>query len=439
MKTFASRGAFALQQAGLFAAAETAACIELAAAERSGTGEAIMEAHTRRASIALDCDRPQAALTFGTRALPLALGTRAAPPEARARLFVHLAKAAWELGLEGDLAAYVDAARTTVEQETVSDTTLVHFRLVQGLAAADRADLAQARAHTREALELARQHGDGRAAARCRRNLCYLAIQAGAFAEAETGVQAMLGSGAADADLVEVLGDGVRTALAFGDLRLAGDRLRRLLDGYMAAPSRMSPVALGYLFEVLGEYYAQRGLLDAAATLWASAGGWFARRGRDQDVERVLRGIADLRTGPEAPSGRLAVDPDLVYLGRLFTAARREDGEDADYQVALAVNRLLPAVAPGAEPVATEHAAMLRPYQPVARLFAARSAAGRAAVRVLSGEDESAHAALDVLVAYERLCASGLSWPAVIRSMRSARLAHGPVRALDRLYQELVA
>ncbi len=436
---FGNRDAHSLQQAGFYRAAETAAALDLAAAERAGSQEGVVRAQTRRASIALDCDRPQAALHFGTQALPLALGSRPVSPESRARLFVHLAKAAWEMGLDHDLAAYVDAARTVVDHERVSVGTQVHFRLVQGVAAATRADLARGQAYTRTALHMAREQGDLRAALQCRRNLCYLAMQTGAFGEAETWVQSMLGSGMPDADLVEVLGDGVRTAMAFGHLQLASERLRRLLNGYMAAPSRLSPVALGYLFEILGGYYAERGLIDAAAALLESAAGWFARRGHSQDVERMRQGIADLRPGPVLAEARLAVDPDLVYLGRLFTAARRDDGQDGDYQVAVAVNRLLPFVAPAAEPVATEHAAMLRPYHPVARIFAARSPAGRAAARILSGEDERGHAALDVLAAYERLCATGLSWPAVIRSMRSARLAQEPVRALDRLYQQVVA
>ncbi|HVB09979.1 MAG TPA: hypothetical protein VNM16_06390 [Bacillota bacterium] len=434
---FFGRNAKTLQHAGFLLAADTAAALDLAAAERVGSTEDIVDACTRRASIALDCDRPQQALRWGVQALPLALGTRPAGPEARARLFVHLAKAAWEMGLDRDLMAYVDAARTVVDHETVSTATEIHFRLSQGLAAAADTDLQAARAHTGHALELAQQSQNARMEAVSRQNLCYLSVRAGAFADAEARVRSVLESGLPDQDLVDVLGDGVRTALAFGDLSLAGARLRRLLNGYLEAPSRLSPVGLGYLFEVLGAYYAHRGLLDAAAALWTSAAHWFSRRGHDQDAERLRRGVAELRFGPD--SAQPAIDPDLLYLGRLFAAARRDESTDGDFQVALAVHHLLPAIAPGAEPVATEHAAMLRPFEPVARLFAARNPEGRAAVRVLTGEDEAARAALDVLAAYERLCATGLSWPAVIRSMRSARLASEPVRALDRAYQELVA
>jgi tetratricopeptide (TPR) repeat protein len=431
------RSALALQQAGLYRAAETAAMLDLAVAERVGDMQGVVQACTRRLSIALDSDRPQPALHWGTRALPLALGSRPVSPESRARLFVHLAKAAWELGLDRDMAAYVDAARTTIEHEGVSVVTEIHYRLTAGVAAAGEGRIEHARALTLHALDLARTIGEAHMEAASRQNLCYLAVRAGAFAEAEAWIRTVLDSGLADQDLVEVLGDGVRTALAFGDLRLAGDRLRRLLNGYMEAPTRLSPLGLGYLFEVLGAYYAHRGLLDAAASLWSSAAGWFRRRGHRQDADRMERGVADL--SPGHGSVQSAIDPDLLYLGRLFTAARADESQDADFQVALAVNRVLPAVAPAAEPVATEHAALLRPFQPVARLFAARSPAGRAAVRVLTGEDESARDALDVIAAYERLCATGLSWPAVIRSMKSARLASEPVRALDRLYQELVA
>jgi hypothetical protein len=430
--------ALKLQKMGLFRAAESFVAQGLAAAESRGRAEDMVLAHTRRASIALDCGRPQTALRWGTQVLPLALGSRPASPEARARLFGHLAMAAWELGLEGDLSAYVDAARSVVDHEPVSPQTEVHIRVAQGLAAYAQADVAGATAHTLQALELAGRIGDAGMARRCRLNLSFFAVRSGAFEDAEAHVRTILDSGAPDPDLVEALGDGVSTALAFGDLRLAGVRLRRLLDAYLTSPSRLSPVALGYLFEAIGSYYARRGLAEAAAALWVRAAAWFARRGRDREVEVLRRRAAEVRAGPLAVE-EATIDPDLVYLGRLFAAAWLDESQDGDFQVALAVNRLLPAIAPAAEPVATEHAAMLRPFEPVARLFAARSAAGRAAVRVLTGEDEPARAALDVLAAYERLCAAGLGWPTVIRSMKSARLAAGPVHALDRLYQELIA
>lgn len=122
-----------------------------------------------------------------------------------------------------------------------------------------------------------------------------------------------------------------------------------------------------------------------------TARAWFVRRHRDRDVARVQTWLADRRRALRGigPGGG-GVDPELSYLGDLFGAAWTARNGVLARALAFSVNRLMPQVAPQVPLAPCENAALLWPLSARERRFAGRSAAGRAAHRVLAGVDTAA-------------------------------------------------
>jgi tetratricopeptide (TPR) repeat protein len=431
------RQAESLQHAGLYptatAMADSARRAAAAVADRVG----VVEASARLMSIALDRGQPELAMGTGNGVLPLVLGGGASPPDLRARVFILLAKASWELGHDHDLAAFVDAARSELVSGGVSEVVRLHYALVAGAAALDAGDGEAAKAHWQEGLALARAMGHTRGEDWARQNLLHGLVRLGEFDAARRLLPRALRAAPAGGERLDLYMDAIHLALGLGDVAAAGAWARRLVAGYCASPSRLSPITMGYLFEALGACYADLGNREACGWLWGQASQWFGLRHRARDQARVAGRLARYRPPRSVTGG--PVDPDLLYLGRLFAAAERSSRGVRVKSLAMTVHALLPAVAPQAGREPTEHAALLAALAPEERGFAGRSLHGRAAEDVLAGRDEPSRRALDVLAAYERLTELGAGWGRTITWMRRARLPDGPVDALDRLYRSVVA
>jgi hypothetical protein len=431
------RRAATLQAAGLLPSAERVAHTWRARAQAAGDAASALEADVRTLSIALDRDQPEVALQVGRDALLRLTTPASADPEVTARLIVSLAKAAWSLGREPELSDFLDGAARVLERAPVSTVVRAHFALTSSLAAMDRGDGMAAAAWAIQALDLAAAGGRARLVRRCVERLIHAHLLRGDAARASALLGQVLAADQPDAEIVSVLADAVRIALLAGDLEGAASWARRLVAGYCAAPSRLSPIAMGSLFETLGALYAQAGHPQAARWLWETGAGWFAQRGRARDVER-LRGLSR-RNWPAGPDAPAAVDEALLYLGDLVAAADHRPAGQSTRQLADTVRRLLPEVAPEAQPVATEHAALLYGLPASARWFTGRTAEGQAAERVLADHGGPELSALDVLAAYERVATSGASWVGVMRYMQRDGLNTAHVAALDQLYTSATA
>ncbi|HVB08900.1 MAG TPA: hypothetical protein VNM16_00870 [Bacillota bacterium] len=426
------RRAQALQSVGLLPSAERVAHAWRAKALATGDVAGVVEANVRALSVALDRDEPDIAMQVGMDALPYTVGRTTVEPEVRARLLINMAKASWELGRESELQSYLEAAGDILQREPIGLVVRAHYAVIAGLAALDAGDPTASLAWTLQGLDLATAGGSAAVERGCLQNLIHTHILRGDTDRAASLVERILAANEPDFAVVGVLEDAVRLAMARGDTEAASTWARRLTAGYSTAPSQLSPLTLGFLFETLGLFYAQMGHPQAARWLWETGSGWFAVRGRFRDVER-LRGLRQ-REWPEPSRLSAAVDEDLLYLGELLAAAHHRAVGQATRHLADTVHRLLPEVAPEAEPVATEHAALLYGLPVSARWFTGRTPTGQAAERVLTGGDEHGKSALDVLAAYERLATSGAPWLAVMRYMRRTGLSQRHVSALDRLY-----
>ncbi len=431
------RRAQALQTAGLLPSAERVAHAWRAKAQATGDVADMVEADVRALSVALDRDQPDVALQVGMDAMPHAVGRSSLDPEVRARLMINMAKAAWMLGRDADLAGYVEAAARILDQERVGLVARANFALIAGLAALDGGDAMGATAWTLQGIDLAAAGGSAATESACLQNLVHVYVVSGRHDRAGNLIERVLATHQPDATVVDVLEDAVRLAIARDDLEAASTWARRLTAGYAAAPSQLSPITLGFLLETLGLFYARLGQPHAARWLWETSAGWFAVRNRFRDVERL--GELRRRDWPERSRALAAIDGDLLYLGDLFAATHNRTSGQVTRHLADTVHRLLPEVAPDAEPVAAEHAALLYGLPVSARWFTGRTPQGQAAERVLGGQDEPGKSALDVLAAYERLATSGAPWLAVMRYMRRGGLSQRHVEALDRLYSSATA
>jgi hypothetical protein len=430
--------ALRLRRAGLYPSAEQAVHAWRVAAEAQDDLAAVVEACTAAVGIALDRDRPALALRLGADVLPRVAGTTRGAPEVRARLYIMMAKAAWGVGRDHEVQSLLALAQQVVERESVDLVARAHLAVVASIASLDAGDPLAAAAWAVQGADIAGSLGDEATLRLCRHNLSYVWSQRGDFERARAVIAQVTAAGETDSELVDVLVDAVHVALASGDLAEAGEWARRAIVGYCEAPSALSPISIAFLFEALGAYYAARGLARAATWLWELALGWFALRERRRDMERVR---ARLLAPPaeEPAAAEAALDADLLYLGDLFQTTCRETAGVAARELALSVNRLLERVAPGAQRAPGEHAALQYRLTPGERWFTGRSAWGRAAESVLSGQDARSRAGLDVLAAYERLAGSGAGWGATLRFLQRSGLDAEPVAALDRLYREATA
>jgi hypothetical protein len=434
------RRAIGLQQAGLIPYADRAFRAWWAAAQAQESWASGAEAAARAAGLALDRDRPEDALAIGAEAVPKIAGQPYLDPDVVARLYIYLAKAAWRLGRAPEMRTFTGAARSTVEGSPVEPLVRVHFGLVEAIAAQEAGDLQAATAWALQSLDVAQALGSEAAIDLCRQNLSFIWIERGEFDRARAVIGDLLVPTGRDRELVDLLVNGVHIALGQDDLTQAGQLARRAVRAYCEAPSLLSPLSVGFLFEALAAYQAACGSRAAAEMLALTARGWFALPHRQRDVQRIEHWLANLpRLVGTAPAGGTRVDPDLLYLGDLFAAADWAPGGELARALALSVNRLLREVEPGAEATPCEHAALLRPLAPGERWFTGRSALGQAAERVLTGADAAGKAALDLLAAYERLAASGAPWRESIRILRRDGRSPESVLALDRLYREATA
>lgn len=388
----------------------------------------------RLGAIAFDSNRPADAVRLGELALPDVLGWHPAAPDLRVRLFINLAKGCWQIGRDRDVAAYIDAAEVTASHARIGPGLRAHIHLVKGLVAADVGDAAAAIAETGLAMELAVRTRNTAVQSACRQNLGSAWLAAMRPDLSEAWIRPVLDAPRRDEDIVELLAIGVHSALAMEDGDLATERCQRLLHGYMSAPSELSPLALGYMFEVVGDYLAFAGRSRPASAMWHESGRWFGLWGRARDRERVNGRVADhrrrRRTIPQAP--------EVLYLRHLALAIQLGRVADGARQLAISVNRLLGHVAPAVAPSPAEHAAYLQWLAPEARGFAAEVPAGRAAARILSGEDARGRAGLDVLSAYHRLADAGVPWARMIHHMQESHLDPETIAALDDVYRAAV-
>jgi len=431
------RRALGLQAAGLYTYAEQALLRWWAAAAAQQAWASASDAGMRAVRLALDRDRPSAALSMGAEVLPQILGRSYTDPNVMARLYIFLAKAAWRIGREAELRAFTDAARCTLEHESVEPLVRAHFGVIRSLVALQDGDFEDGTAWALQALDVAEAVSDEAAVVLCRQNLSYLWTERGQYDRARAAIADLVAPGLRDVELVDVLVNGVHIAIGQGDLLEGGRLARRALDAYCAAPSLLSPISVGFLFEALAHWHAAAGSARATELLGITAHGWFALSHRQRDALRIERWLAGIER-PAAPA-KAQVDPDLLYLGDLLAAAHQAPGGSMGRMIAATVHRLLREVQPAAAPAPCEHAALLQPLAVGERWFTGRSAAGQAAERVLSGADAPGRAMLDLLGAYERLAAAATPWPQALRAMRRVGLQAEGLAALHTLYREATA
>ena len=434
------RRALGLQRAGLFSLAERAFGVWWAAADAREHWNAVAEAAMCAVRLAVDRNRPSAALTIGARALPLVLGRPRTDPDVMGRMFIILAKAAWSVGQDADLQAFADAARCIVESEPVEPLVRVHYGIVRSMTAIDGEDLNAADAWLLQSLDIAQTIGNSAASDLCRSNLAYVCAERGLFDRAYSTISELVAPGAREPEMVGALVNGVHIALGRDDLTEAGRLAQRAVQAYCAAPSMLSPINVAYLFDALAGLHAGSGALRAAELLGATARAWFAVCNRRRDVLRLEAWLADLpNRGTNLIRAGGQVDPESLYLGELYDAAYKAPNGTLAEALATSVHYLLKDVDPVAPPVASEHAALLRGLAPTERWFTGRSEAGRAAERLLSEPTAPGRAGLELLAAYERFAADGASWPDTLRGLKRANSDPAGVRALDRLYRNATA
>jgi hypothetical protein len=430
-----------LQSARLYALAERAFDRWWAVAQAQENWSSAADAAACSTRLALERDRPSAALAVGARALPQVLGRSRIDPNALARLFINLAKAAWFVGSDADMRAFADAAQSTVEHEAVDPLIRVHYGLVQAMVSIEDGDLTGAAAWLLQGLDVAQALGDPAAAALCQLNLSYVQVERREFDRAHVTLSKLLTPGSQQPELVDALVNGVHVALGREEVDEAGRLARRAVEAYCDAPSMLSPISVAYLFDALACYHAAVGAVRTAELLGATARDWFAVRNRQREVLRLERWIADL---PRQAASRLGqgggqVDPDLLYLGDLFAGAHKAPGGTMAQALAVSVHHLLRDIEPLAPPAPCEHAAFLQVLTPGERWFTGRSPVGRAAERLLAERDAPGRTGLNLLASYETLASRGTTWKESLRTFR--RMGHDPhaIAALDRLYREATA
>ncbi len=434
------RRALGLQRAGLFPYAERALDRWRQAAEALEAWGGAAEAAMRAIGVALDRDDPAAAMATGAAALPSIIGRKHVDPNITARIYLFLTKAAWGLGRDSEVRAFLDAARCTVDHGPVEPLVRVHLAITASIVAIEDGQPMLATSWALQALDVAAEVANESTVLLCRQNLAHIWTERGEFDRAAEVVAEPLVGAAPDVDLVDMLVNGVRVAVGQGDLITAGLYARRAVAAYCGAPSRLSPLSVAYLFEALAIYHGACRASPAASMLGGTARAWFALRHRSRDVARLEAWLAEpAQSQRRTVPGEISVDPDLLYLGDLLAASGASRDGAIARSLAFSVNRLLPEVAPAAAPAPCENAALLWSLPAGERWFTGRSAVGQAAERVLTGADEAGRRGLQLLASYERLGAAGASWTQSLRALRREAADARGLEALDRAFHTATA
>jgi predicted ATPase len=175
-------------------------------------------------------------------------------------------------GAELDAAAERMAAAIQQARHDGTPGALVEPLLVAGRLAEARGDLAQARAHYEETLDLAREAGDGWGVASALTQAGALALTAGEHAHAEAlfaeSVRLSIESGDRGVLFAYATATLARALIAQGKLEAARSRLR---EGGTAVRGAENPPGATYMLEAAAAWLASAGILPAAVQAWAAA------------------------------------------------------------------------------------------------------------------------------------------------------------------------
>ncbi len=404
-----------LRLAGLASAAEQVARAWVREAHRAGLSREIVRASTFLMRLALDRQEPRLALQYGEEAMGHAVGSGAPDAIERARLHLHLAKAAWRLGWFQRAEAYSDAADVCAQESPLPPLVAGHAALVRGLMAAERGDLSRATVETAQARAFALACGERGLRFTADSNLGVIAYRMGDLEGAEAQLQP-LSAESGGAERGRVLVDLARIALERGDIALSASRAREGLDACRTQPARLDELQLAPLYGLLGRLCNATGAGQRQARRLLQFGAhWYEVAGR-QAQAAVLREEAASCRGASAVAG---VDGLLEYVGELVTLTVVYGGRVAPEhhlrRVALLAEQFARPSGPGAQ--ALQHAALLHELPADGRWFCRLCDEGRAAEDILSRENDPDHALLRALDGYETALARRLGWQQALEQM----------------------